>query len=130
MFEIASLATPQLSSLLPPRRLAYYFPRRHQWPAGLRRSNLALPDIVRHAARCHLGQKRLSSFGSRSDLSLRQRRNDGIDSRQLSIQSCLQFLEGGLDFRWRPAIALSMSRATTLLILSVMVPVAILTSYE
>src|SRR5256885_12842547 len=39
-------------------------------------------------------------------LSLRQRRNDGSDSRQLSIQSRLQLLEGGLDFRWRPAIAL------------------------
>jgi hypothetical protein len=47
-----------------------------------------------------------SSFGSRSDLSLRQRRNDGSESRQLSIQSRLQLLEGGLDFRWRPAIAL------------------------
>jgi hypothetical protein len=73
---------------------------------GCRRSNFALPDIVRHAARCHLGQERLSSFGSRSDLSLRQRRNDGSDSRQLSIQSRLKLLEGGLDFRWRPAIAL------------------------
>ena len=50
---------------------------------------------------------RFSSFGSRSDLSLRQRRNDGSDSRQLSIlQSRLQLLEGSLDFRWRPAIAL------------------------
>jgi hypothetical protein len=39
-------------------------------------------------------------------LSLRQRRNDGSDSRQLSIQSRLQLLEGGLDFRWRLAIAL------------------------
>jgi hypothetical protein len=29
---------------------------------------------------------------------LRQRRNDGSDSRQLSIQSRLQLLEGGLDF--------------------------------
>jgi hypothetical protein len=65
-----------------------------------------LPDVVRPAARCHLGQERLSSFGSRSDLSLRQRRNDGSDSRQLSIQSRLQLLEGGLDFRWRLAIAL------------------------
>ena len=37
---------------------------------------------------------------------LRQRRNDGSDSRQLSIQSRLQLLEGGLDFRWRLAIAL------------------------
>jgi integrase len=37
------------------------------------------PDIVRHARRCHLG----------SDLPLRQRRNDGSDSRQLSIQSRL-----------------------------------------
>src|SRR6202035_5716437 len=40
------------------------------------------------------------------DLSLRQRRNDGSDSRQLSIQSRLQLLEGGLDVRWRLAIAL------------------------
>jgi hypothetical protein len=40
------------------------------------------------------------------NLSLRQRRNDGSDSRQLSIQSRLQLLEGGLDFRWPLAIAL------------------------
>ena len=69
-------------------------------------AQISPPDIVRYAARCHLGQERLSSFGSRSDLSLRQRRNDGSDSRQLSIQSRLQLLEGGLDFRWRLAIAL------------------------
>src|SRR5580692_2341667 len=51
-------------------------------------------------------QQRTTRDGSRSDLSLRQRRNDGSDSRQLSIQSRLQLLEGGLDFRWRLAIAL------------------------
>jgi hypothetical protein len=65
------------------------------------------PRHFQHVARCHLGQERLSSFGSRSDLSLRQRRNEGSDSRRLSIQSRLQLLEGGLDFRWRPAIALN-----------------------
>jgi hypothetical protein len=65
-----------------------------------------IADIKGHAACCHLGQERLCSSGSRSDLSLRQRRNDGSDSRQLSIQSRLQVLEGGLDFRWRLAIAL------------------------
>src|SRR6202011_5444536 len=53
-----------------------------------------------------LAKRRLSSFGLRSELSLRQCRNDGRDSRQLSIQSRLQLLEGGLDFRWRLAIAL------------------------
>jgi hypothetical protein len=77
--------------------------------------SLALGPIEEHLAMCAGSERRgtgnavfpvLSSFGSRSDLSLRQRRNDGSDSRQLSIQSRLQLLEGGLDFRWRPALAL------------------------
>jgi len=57
-----------------------------------------------------------------ADLSLRQRRNNGSDSRQLSIQSRLQLLEGGLDFRWGLAIALIDEQSDYLLILSVIVP--------
>jgi hypothetical protein len=65
-----------------------------------------LADFDGLAEKQELLRRGLSSFGSRSDLSLWQCRNDGSDSRQLSTQSCLQLLEGGLDFRWRLAIAL------------------------
>jgi hypothetical protein len=77
----------------------------------------------------HLGQDRLSLLSDRDLICpLRQRRNDGSDSRQLSIQCRLQLLEGGLDFRWRPAIALIDEQSDHVIDLSGMVPVAILTS--
>jgi hypothetical protein len=56
--------------------------------------------------RCQVTASRQLRTTRDGDLSLLQRRNDGSDSRRLSIQSRLQLLERGLDFRWRLAIAL------------------------